>query len=76
MKVKATYRDYVPLDFDLVVKYISNLEGKIKFVDLGTHVFYKNGTQKMLQYMKFTLHSATDTMADDDLDNYELTIKD
>lgn len=76
MKVKATYKDYAPIDFDLVVNYISNLDGKIKFVDLGTHVFYKNGTQKMQQNMKFSLHSVTDTLADDDLDNYQLSIKD
>jgi len=42
IKVEAKYKDFKPVVFDLDVKYLPNLDGKIKFVDLGTHVFYKN----------------------------------
>jgi len=42
VKVVATYKDFNPIEFDLLVKYLPNLDGKTKFLDLGTHVFYKN----------------------------------
>jgi hypothetical protein len=42
VKVKAAYKDYLPIEFDLAVKYLPNLDGKTKFVDLGTHIFYKS----------------------------------
>ena len=46
VRIHATYKDYLPLDFDLKVKYLPNLDGKTKFVDLGTHIFYKNSTNR------------------------------
>jgi hypothetical protein len=42
VKVEAKYLDYVPLVFDLDVKYLSDLDAKIKFVDLGTLIFTKS----------------------------------
>jgi hypothetical protein len=38
----ATLQDYEPIAFNLDVKYLPNLDGKLKFVDLGTHVFVRN----------------------------------
>ena len=38
---KATYKDYQPIKFALDVRYLPNLDGRVKFADLGTHVFYK-----------------------------------
>lgn len=45
LMVTATYKDYDPLVFNLKVQYTANLDGKSKFVDLGTHVFIKNNAQ-------------------------------
>lgn len=42
IKVTATYKDFNPIEFDLQVKYLPNLDGKTKFLDLGTHIFHKN----------------------------------
>lgn len=39
--VKANYKDYDPVYFNLPVMYNPNLDGKTKFVDLGTHIFLK-----------------------------------
>mgnify|MGYP007134745086 FL=1 len=44
VKVHATYKDYLPLEWDLNVKYLPNLDGFTKFVDLGTHIFYNTST--------------------------------
>ena len=41
VKVVATYQDYRPIAFDLNVKYLHSVSAKFKFLDLGTHVFYK-----------------------------------
>jgi hypothetical protein len=41
VKVVATYQDYRPIAFDLNVKYMHTVNSKFKFLDLGTHVFYK-----------------------------------
>ena len=41
VKVRTTYKDYVPYEFTLDVRYLPNLDGKTKFVDLGTHILRK-----------------------------------
>lgn len=46
LKVTATYKDFDPLVFDLKVAYTANLDGKSKFVNLGTHVFIKNNENR------------------------------
>lgn len=42
LTVEAKYKEYIPLSFQLKVNYYPNLDGKIKILDLGTHVFYKS----------------------------------
>lgn len=70
VKVRATYKDYVPIDFNLLVKYLPNLDGKTKFVDLGTHVFYKDSTPRPKNPFKFMLADVLDDSRDDDIDSY------
>ena len=55
IRVHASYKDYVPIDFDLNVKYLPNLDGKAKFVDLGTHIFYKSTTSRPKDKYQFWL---------------------
>lgn len=76
VKVKASYKDYLPLEFLLKVKYLPNLDGKTKFVDLGTHIFFKQNAQKPLSNYKFGLHSVTDNKVEDDIGDYSLKLKD
>ena len=66
----------MPLEFTLKVQYLANLEGKIKFVDLGTHIFYKNKAIKANGPYKFSLHSVSDNLVSDDLSDYSLVVKD
>lgn len=76
VKVKASYKDYIPLEFIQKVQFLSSLDGKTKFVDLGTHVFYKTKAQRPSQNFKFTVHGVTDNKVDDDLSDYTLILKD
>jgi len=76
VKVKATYKDYLPLEFVLNVRYLPNLDGKTKFVDLGTHIFYKTSTQRPARNFKFMLHGVTDEKVDDDIDTYTFALED
>jgi len=46
VKVTASYKDYLPMQFALSVKYLPSLDGKMRFVDLGTHVFFKNADSR------------------------------
>ena len=80
VKVIATYKDFNPIEFDLQVKYLPNLDGKTKFLDLGTHVFHKNNFQISDIYSNssasqngysFHLTNVIDDQ-DDDFSNYEL----
>lgn len=73
VKVHATYKDFSPIDFELKVKYLPNLDGRTKFVDLGTHVFYRNSTQRPAQPYKFVLSNVIDDQ-DDDIDSYQLQL--
>lgn len=70
VRVEAKYKDYLPINFDLQVKYYPNLDGKIKFVDLGTHVFYKKVDARPQSPYKFTLANVLDDGVDDDNDDY------
>jgi len=76
VKVRATYKDYNPIDFDLLVRYLPNLNGKTKFVDLGTHIFYKDSTPRPAKPFKFLLSNVLDDDADDDIDTYNLSLND
>jgi hypothetical protein len=53
MKVEARYKDFIPIVFEVEVKYLSNLDGKIKYVDLGTHIFYKTDNKNLIYPYKF-----------------------
>jgi len=70
VRVEARYKDYLPVNFDLQVKYYPNLDGKMKFVDLGTHVFYKKVDARPQSPYKFTLANVLDDGVDDDNDDY------
>lgn len=74
VKVHAVYKDYLPIDFDLNVKYLPNLDGKTKFVDLGTHIFYKANQKRPTDKYQFWLSNVIDTQIDDDLDTYTLSL--
>lgn len=76
VKVKATYKDFLPIEFVLKVKYLPNLDGKIKFIDLGTHIFYKNPAKRPAQNFKFNLVGVTDNKVDDDLESYTFSLSD
>jgi len=76
VKVHATYPNFLPLDFDLTVKYLPNLDGKTKFVDLGTHIFYKDARGKPQVPYKFILANVLGSELDDDLDSYGLVLND
>ena len=41
IQVRATYKNFDPITYALDVKYNSNLDGKTRYIDLGTHIFYK-----------------------------------
>jgi len=76
VKVRATYKDYLPIDFDLSVRYLPNLDGKTKFVDLGTHIFYKDTEKRPRIPFKFRLSDVLDDGEDDDIDTYKLVLND
>lgn len=75
MKVEARYKDFVPIMFELEVKYLSNLDGKIKYVDLGTHIFYKSNKNQLYPY-KFLMSNVLDDGIDDDYNNYHIELSD
>lgn len=79
IEVKATYKDFDPITYALDVKYNSNLDGKTRFIDLGTHIFYKrsqvpDGSVNLRGY-NFTLNNVVDQV-DDDIDDYQLIVDD
>ena len=78
VKVKATYKDFQPITYSLNVKYLPNLDGKTKFIDLGTHIFYKNTTSNLRPSTKyqFLLNNVIDHLEDDDRDDYDVSISD
>ena len=66
MRIHATYKDFLPIDFDLNVKYLPNLDGKTKFVDLGTHIFVKSSTKRSKDKYQFWLSNVIDNRVSDD----------
>ena len=72
--VKASYKDYVPKEFVLTVNFMSNLDGKRKYLDLGTHIFYKASAVRPQDDFKFSLHGVTDNKVDDDLSSYNFAL--
>jgi hypothetical protein len=78
VKVKASYKDFTPITYSLNVKYLPNLDGKTKFIDLGTHIFYKNSSSNLRPSTKyqFLLNNVIDHLEDDDRDDYDVSISD
>lgn len=79
IQVSAKYKDFDPIRYALEVKYNSNLDGKTRFIDLGTHIFYKKSqvseANVNLRGYNFTLNNVVDNI-DDDRDDYTLVIND
>ena len=73
VKVHATYKDFNPINFELNVKYLPNLDGRTKFVDLGTHIFIRSTTKMINQPYNFVLSNVIDSQ-DDDIDSYQLQL--
>ena len=71
--IHASFKDYMPLNFELDIKYLPNLDGKTKFVDLGTHIFYRNTTVRPTLPFNFVLSNVIDSQ-DDDIDSYQFEL--
>jgi hypothetical protein len=76
VKVRATYKDFLPVEFALDVQYLPNLDGKTKFIDLGTHVFYKSSSARPATDFKFKMRGVTDERVDDDVEDYTFALRD
>jgi len=76
IKIKATYKDFPPIIWDQEVKYIQNLDGQVKFVDLGTHIFFKGSLDRPKENFKFILADVMDDNVDDDIDTFTLKLND
>jgi hypothetical protein len=72
---EAKYKDYRPIEFALDVRYLPNLDGKVRFVDLGTHVFFKKWDRPQSPYV-FYLANVMDDGRNEDYDNYEFVLND
>lgn len=70
-----TFKDYLPIEFDLNVDYMSTLDGISSFVDLGTHVFYKMNQYRTLESRQFEISSTkAEFQRDDDFSfNFKLS---
>ena len=73
VKIHATYKDFKPINFELNVKYLPNLDGRTKLVDLGTHIFYRESTPRPTAPFTFVLSNVIDS-EDDDIDGYQVEI--
>jgi hypothetical protein len=73
VKVHAMYKDFVNLNFELDIKYLPNLDGKTKFIDLGTHIFYRNSTIRPSVPFNFVMSNVIDAQ-DDDIDSYQFEL--
>jgi len=73
IRVEAKYKDFQPLVFNFKVKYLPSLDGKIRFVDLGTHVFYKTQNRPMTPY-KFELANVLNDGLEDDSNDFTFTL--
>jgi hypothetical protein len=76
MKIEARYKDFNPIIFEVGVKYMSNLDGKKKFFDIGSHVFFKNLKDRPQIPYKFELANILNDGIDDDYDNYDFALND
>ena len=77
VNVKAAYKDYTPLEFLLLVNYLPNLDGKLKIVDLGPHVFSKGGDDNRPEGpFTFKAENVMDDGLDDDYEDYKLSLRD
>ena len=79
--VLATYKDFEPMNFTLKVDYLANLDGKSKFVDLGTHIFVKepvktaNGTLARAD-LNLRLVESVDDDLDENQDDFNIKFSD
>lgn len=71
----AKYKDYRPIRFELEVRYLPNLDGRVRFVDIGTHVFYKKNERPQSPYV-FYLANVMDDGRIEDYDNYQFVLND
>jgi hypothetical protein len=56
---------------------LPNLDGMTKFVDLGTHIFYKASSVKPLtNNFKLKIRGVTDSTVDDDVEDYSVALRD
>lgn len=80
--VLATYKDFEPIKFSLKVDYLANLDGKSKFVDLGTHIFVKepvkttNGTALARQNLTLRFVESVDDDLDEDQNDFNVKLSD
>jgi hypothetical protein len=74
VKIHAAYKDYLPFEFEIDVKYLPNLDGRTKFIDLGTHIFYRNSTMRSPLPYNFVMSNVIDSQ-DDDIDSYQFELK-
>jgi len=58
----------------LNVRYLPNLDGKTKFVDLGTHIFVKHNQKRPIHRYQFWLSNVINSAQDDDLETYMIKI--
>lgn len=72
---EAKYKDYHPVRFEVDVRYLPNLDGSAKFVDIGTHVFYKKEDRPQSPYV-FYLANVMDDGRNEDYDNYQFVLND
>lgn len=76
VKVKASYKDYVAKEYILNVQFLPSLDQKRKYLDLGTHIFYKINAARQAENFKFSLYGVTDNKVDYDLNNFDLKLID
>ena len=79
--VLATYKDFDPIKFSLKVDYLANLDGRSKYVDLGTHIFIKGGVKTAngtlaKHDLNIRLAESVDDGLDDDQDDFVVNLGD
>lgn len=72
---EAKYKDFHPIKFELEVRYLPNLDGRVRFVDIGTHVFFKKNERPQSPYV-FYLANVMDDGRSEDYDNYQFVLND
>ena len=74
--MEAKYKDYNPIVFDISVKYLPGLDGKTRFFDIGSHVFFKNLYDRPQSPYKFELGNVLNDGVEDDYDDYQFQLND